>query len=89
MREIFKRRFEHVISCYWLEPNTKDNRESLITELNVSNNFNFHDKTTIENVYDGFVIVEGLDPETNKIITLTIQPAYYQFDIDGNETRRY
>jgi hypothetical protein len=89
MRELFKRRFEHIISCYWLEPNTKDNREKLISELNTGMNFNFHDITTIENIYDGYVIVEGLDPETKKLVTLTIQPTCYQFDIDGNETRRY
>ena len=89
MREVFKRRFERVIRLYLFELNDKTNRDKLVTELNTGMNFNFKDTTTPELVQDGYVRLEGLDPETNKIVTLTILPTYYQFTIDGNETRRY
>jgi hypothetical protein len=87
MKKSKTKKIEKIIKNYLFKYNDEPTRSKLVIELNNATKFLLVDKTTPELVMDNFVKLEGLDPETNKIISITIQPTYYQFDINGNLTR--
>ena len=66
---------EELLGGYFLEQNDQPTRNELAESVSDVMGFLFTDQTTAEMVDDGYVVVEGFNPETEKMMRVTIQPT--------------
>lgn len=89
MKNSKTKQIEKIIKNFLFDYNDEPTRAKLTKEINTKCKLLLVDKTNEPLIDNNIVFLEGLDPETNKIVSLTIQPTYYQFDINGTEKVRY
>jgi len=74
-REV-RREIKKIITNRLFEFNTKEERESIISELLVATGISFNDSTTPEMMIDGYIHLNGYNPETKKFIDVTVRPYF-------------
>jgi len=65
---------EELLEGYLFEQNDQSTRNEIAEAVSDVMGFLFTDQTSIEMVDDGYVVVEGFNPETEKMMRVTIQP---------------
>ena len=80
MKKQLRRKIEETCSKYIFEQNDQQRRHQLIKEVEETTGFKFIDSTTPDLVDDNFVVIDGYDEKTKKILRITICPAKTKFE---------
>ena len=75
MKKEIRKKIENVCSKFLFEINSKEKRIQLVNSLEDIGGYNYKDSTITEDVDNNFVIIDGYNEKTNKLLRITISPV--------------
>jgi len=75
MKKEIRKKIENVCSKFLFELNIKEKRNQLVNSLEDIGGYNYKDSTTMEDVDNNFIIIDGYNEKTRKFLRITIKPA--------------